>query len=280
MSYASVEASVHAGAPIHLFEFVQGATTWRYTSRGADVSALSQSWVSAPIEMGNIAQTTELGKNNLKLSFPRDHAFASQFLGYAQEAVTSVTIWRGHEGDGEYIVHWKGRVAGSAYNDPKIDLDCENIFTSLRRTGLRRRWQKTCPHLLYGRGCTLNKDNFAEASLAVSISGLTLTIQTAQADGWFTGGMVKAPDGSLRFVMAHAGQVLTLIRPHEPLADLVAVSGYGINYGNYYGGIPLTLYPGCDRSIEICDSKFSNKLNCGCYKWIPIKNPMAGSSIV
>ncbi len=281
MSYDAVEASPHDGRPILLFEFVQNATTWRYTSRGEDVSALAASWSAVPIEMSEIEQGSEMSKNNLKLSFPRDHAFAAQFVGAPQEFPTSVTLRRGHEGDGNYAVYWKGRIMAASLDGPKAVIDCEPIFTSLRRPGLRAKFQKACRHCHYQRGCWLNKDDFAEQAAVLSLSGLSLTVQTSQPDGWFTGGMVKASDGSMRFVMAHAGQALTLLSVFDTLAAQVAEGfGYGQNYGNYYGGIAVTLYPGCDHTIEVCDTKFNNKPNYGGWKWIPVKNPFGGSSIV
>ena len=89
------------------------------------------------------------------------------------------------------------------------------------------------------------------------------------------------PDGGLRFVLRHEGASLLLSRPVSlTVAQDIADSGYGMNYGNLYGGVPVTLYPGCDHSRVTCISKFDNRPNYGGFDEIPTRNPMDGSSIV
>ncbi|MEM7517429.1 MAG: phage BR0599 family protein, partial [Planctomycetota bacterium] len=48
-------------------------------------------------------------------------------------------------------------------------------------------------------------------------------------------------------------------------------------------GVPapaVTLYPGCDRTNNVCSGKFSNSDNFGGLRFMPVKNPFSGSSIV
>lgn len=284
MTYQAFEQSARAGRPIELFEFVQGATTWRYAAYDADYTWNSQPWQAVTIGRGSIQQSGKMDQAGIELRLPRSNAFAQSFLSGLVEAVTSVTVRRGHVGDpdAEFFVSWKGRVLGASADGAEIVVNCESIFTSLRRQGLRRVWQRGCPHVLYGRGCGLTQANYSEGPFAAaSVSGLVVTVAEAalQADGWFTGGLLEGA-ASVRFVMAHAGTQLSLSRAHPLLAEQVAASGYGLNYGNDYGGIPVTLYPGCDRTVATCESKFNNLLNHGGWPYIPTKNPMGGSSIV
>jgi uncharacterized phage protein (TIGR02218 family) len=281
MTYAIIESSTHDGDAVFLFEFVQAATTWRYTSRGEEVTALSQSWAPAPIQMSDISQTNEINKNAVSLTFPRDHAFAAQFLGFAVEQVTTVTIRRGHADDGEYVVYWKGRVSASDASAGTIKLDCESIFTSMRRMGLRARYQIPCRHALYQRGCDIDKSAHAWSSAASVVGTLVAASGAAgKPDGWFTGGMIVAPDGAARFIIAHTGASLTLLRTFDSLQALTSTAGYGRNYGNYYGGVPVTLYPGCDHAKATCADKFANLPNYGGFPYIPSRNPLDGRSIV
>jgi hypothetical protein len=74
--------------------------------------------------------------------------------------------------------------------------------------------------------------------------------------------------------------VLSLSRAHDALHLLVAGNGYGKNYGGYYGGVPLTLYPGCDHLKATCLAKFDNLPNYGGFPYIPARNPLDGRSIV
>lgn len=270
MTYIAVDQSVHSGNAIHLFEFIIGAQTWRYTSRGEDVTALSQTWTAVPISMGGVEQTNELNKASLQLEFPRDNVFAKQFLGIAPEQVSSVTIRRGHASDAEFVVHWKGRITGSTAGDDKIRLDCESVFTSLRRPGLRPIFQKSCRFALYGPRCGVVQNTYKVTGPATSLSGTTLVVAAAasQANGWYTGGIVEAPDGSLRFIMDHSGSTLVLLRPNPGLAAAIAA-----------GPTNVTISPGCDRLRGTCKNKFNNGNRYGGFAWMTSKNPFNGTVV-
>lgn len=283
MTYNAREVSIQDGEPILLYLFVQGDLEWRYASTPVDITALGNTWKASAIANAGVGQSGSISKDSVSLRFPRNDEFARQFLGYAPDLVTSVTIYRGHLGDGEFVVYWRGRVSGSKATGATIAIDCESVFTSLRRPGLRARYQKTCRHALYGRGCSLDPEAFAVSSIVSAVNATAVSVPAAalEADGWYLGGMLRAEDGSLRLVTGHAGQQLTLSRPIEFLTESVPAAGYGLSYGRFYGGSVLVkLYPGCDRVMATCDAKFSNLDNYGGFPFIPSKNPFSGSSIV
>lgn len=281
MTYSFVELSAQDAKPVLLFEFVQGGQTWRYAASPFDVSHASETWAASSISMSEIKQGMDMSKNGLSLKFHQGNVFAQQFLGPTPEQVTSVKIHRGHVGDGEFVVYWRGRVVSGKSSGAEISLDCESIFTSLRRPGLRARFTRNCRFAVYGRGCNLDPEDFALLSLITSASGTSVVVPNAalQADGWYLGGMLRFGI-HLRMITAHAGDQLTLSRPIPSLEVALTESGYGLNYGSYYGGVGVQIYSGCDRSETTCDTKFNNLDNNGAFLRIPSINPMGGSSIV
>jgi uncharacterized phage protein (TIGR02218 family) len=270
MSYIASEYSVQSGDPIYRFLFIQGTTEYRYTSAAHFSGDSGGTWEPVSLDMSEITQTNELSKDSVKIKIPRDNPFAQLFLGGVPEQITSITIFRGHAGDlsEEFEVSWKGRVAGASATGDTLTLECENIFTSMRRSGLRARYQKNCRHALYGRGCNLNDYDFAVAGVVTSISGFLVTIEdlidSSITDGYFTGGMIENADGFLRYITNHSGTQLTLMRPFSVLEDEVSGSA---------GIANVTLYPGCDHSKTTCKNKFNNLNNFGGFPWIPGKNP-------
>lgn len=282
MSYTARESSAQDGRPVFLYKFVQGAQQWCYTNAPFVIAFAGDTYSPSAVGHSEVKQSNELAKDSISLVFPLDDAFASQFLGYAPDLVTSVTLLRGHVGDGEFIVYWKGRVASSKASGAQIRLECESIFTSLRRPGLRARYQRTCRHALYGRGCQLDPEVFVVEGRVTSMTSISLVVPEAggYADGYFTGGMVRAADDSLRLISNHVGTVITLSRPSEALAASFGLSGYGYGYGLFYGQLTVKLYPGCDRVKSTCVVKFDNLANYGGFPYIPTKNPFGGSSIV
>ncbi len=274
MTYSVIESSVQDGRPVELFDFVRDGSHTRYASQSQDVPYAGDTYTASAISHDEIDQSNELAKLGLKVTFPRDDAFALGYVGTLHDAITTLTIRRGHlsDGDGQFEVIWKGRVVGGEINGAEITLTCESIFTSVRRMGLRARYQTTCRHALYGRGCNLDMADFATSATVTAASGVSLTVTEAalQADGFYNGGMVQTADGGLRFIMAHAGEQITLSRASDSiLADVTDL-----------GTASITLYPGCAHDTAACDGTFNNLANFGGFPYIPWKNPMGGSSIV
>lgn len=281
MTYSSKDLSIQSGAPIHLFLFVQGVLEWRYTTAAYPVEALGHTWLPTPLTPGTVNQSNDMTKDTLSLKFPRGHEFAKTFLSYTPDQVTSVTVYRGHEAT-EFIVYWKGRVSSAKASGTSMSLECEPIFTSLRRPGLRARYQKACRFALYGRGCRLNSEDWAVEGRCTAASGADVVVEEAASlpAGWLIGGMLRAPDGVLRYIVEHNGANLKLIRPVDSLLQIMAEDGYGYSYGEYYGEVQVKLYPGCDHTMTTCRAKFNNQDNYGGFPWIPSTNPFGGSSIL
>jgi uncharacterized phage protein (TIGR02218 family) len=270
MSYQTHEASIQDSRPIYLLQMITGSLTWRYCSAPYNVTYLGFTWYKAPFTFGNISQTNELNKSGLQLVFPIDNDFASTFLGEAApEEITTVTLYRGHEIDvaQEFIAYWKGRVLSFTSSGHDITLSCEPVFTSLRRPGLRARFQKTCRHSLYGRGCNVVAATYATSGVLNAMSGVVLRVDAAAGlpSGYLTGGMIKTADNITRYIMEHNGAYLTLLRQAKNLQP--------------YVGDTVLLYPGCNHQLDHCGSRFSNIENYGGFPWIPQRNPLDGSSI-
>ena len=268
MSYEAQELSTDSGQPLELFVFQQGLQSWRYTSSEQAVVILGVPYESSPIIRSGVSQLNDISGVTMSLTFPRDHEFAAMFLGFSPELVTTVTVFRVHATDNanELNVYWKGRVITGKASNNELTLECESVFTSMRRVGLRARYQLNCRHALYSFSCGVAKEAHKVSGVINTISGITLTSLAAatQPSGWFTGGMVILPSGGARFITAHTGTQLTLSRP----------------FVEYVMGSNIDIYPGCDHLRTTCSSKFSNVLNFGGFPYIPSTNPFSGKSIV
>lgn len=269
MTYAAIESSVQQGAPVELYEFTQGTQRWFYCSGADPVTRLSVVYAPSNIQRDRVKQSTDIFKNGIKLTFPRDNEFAKQFLGFAPEEVTTLTIYRGHysDPDQQFVIYWKGRLLSAKATESKIELECEPIYTSIRRPGLRAKFEYGCRHVLYGRGCGVNRELYKHEGTVIGISGgLNVSVSGIVGvfpDGYFTGGIIFDEDGASRFIVAHVGAVLTMSRP---LPSIVGAS-------------TARVYPGCDHLRTTCLTKFNNLDNFGGFPWVPSRNPFDGSSI-
>jgi uncharacterized phage protein (TIGR02218 family) len=286
MTYDTIEASTAEGRPYYLYQFIEGAEVWRFTSRPEDwLSAGSGGdtivWQAAAVAHGDVVQTSEIERGRLELTWPLSNPFARRFLAPLGNTPMTLTIFRGHEQVlGETVAHWKGRVVGAEVEGVRILLTCESVFSTLRRAGVRAKYQRLCRHALFGRGCGLDIALHWQTGTVTSVSGATLIMPeaAAQPGGWFRGGVLRFGT-QLGFITGHAGAALTLSRPMPDLAAALAAPEI-----DPVTGAPLPaladIAPGCDLRAATCATKFGNVLNFGGFPEIPGRNPFGGSSIV
>lgn len=284
-TYSDLESSVHGGRPVELFRFVHGSTVWTYSS-GPEVEHGGETYAHFPIGRDEMQQVKELSKSPLEVLIPRTSELSLLYLAGQPEHVVALTVFRMHVGASDSpIVYWKGRVVSVDWPDPATaKLSCESVFTSMKRPGLRARYQRMCRHALYSEQCGVNKAAYAVAGTVTAIDSartvVTIHEASGYANGYFNGGFLALADGTMRYIAAHSGSSITLGNPAPILADYVGATGYGKNYGRVYGGSDLVLYPGCGRNRSTCQNKFGNILNFGGWPWIPLRNPFDGRSLV
>lgn len=269
MTYDAIERSAQDGRPVELYEFRRGVTTWRFTSADQDVAYALSTYKRAIIERSNIERGTELRRAGLRLSVQRDLAIAQLYIVAPPADAITLTIRQFHQGDGDAAVIWNGRiVAVSPWRDGRAEIALEPSATSLRRTGLRRLYQRQCPHVLYGAACKASAPAARFLGAAGLISGLTVDVSgtSAGGDGYYAGGILEwsgAAGTERRFIVGHAGNTLTLSTQPNGLTT----------------GTSVSVYPGCDHSLATCHAKFNNAANFGGFPFIPTKNPYGGDPV-
>jgi len=271
MPYVDQENSLDTGAPFFLYEFKQGDSVFhRFTTLRDDFNDGTDVWSAIAITHTDVNHAEELSENTLTLTLPRTTSLEALFFNGAPEDAISFTLKRGHVGETDQVVYWKGRVVshGSDRNQ-RLRIECESLFTSLRRSGCRARYTKACRHALYSHGCFVDKASFQTNGTLNSVNGLVLTVGGAetQADGYFTAGMIQFPDGSLRFITDHTNDKITIDQRVRYLSDVPPP-------------FAVEVFAGCDRTLDTCRDKFNNLDNQGAFKFIPVKNPLGGQSII
>jgi len=282
VSYDSIEATSAEGRPFFLYQFAQDAQVWRFTSRASDwIDPSDVLWQAAAISHGNVVQTSEIERGALEVTFPLSQPFARRYIGGTGNSPTTLTVFRGHEQlPLETVAHWKGRVSGAATEGQRIILSCESLFTSLRRAGVRAKYQRLCRHALFGRGCNLDMNLHLVAAEAQIVSGTTITVPQAalQPDGWYRGGVLVF-GAALGFILDHANDALLLSAPMPELAAAVATPELDPITGEPLP-VMIAIAPGCDLRAVTCETKFSNLDNFGGFPEIPGRNPFGGGSII
>ncbi len=269
MTYAAVETSAQSARPVELYEFLSGATPYRYTSADGDISYGGNTYTAVPISRGAVEATSETARLALEITCARDLPVLALFALMPPDQVVAVTLRRLHAGDGEAITMWMGRVLNVTLNNASAEIHCESVYTSLKRVGLRRLYQIGCPHVVYGPGCGLDRAAFKVVRTVSVVTAATVTVNTlaGYADGHFAGGYLEWESATgifeRRAIRGQSGAVLTLSFLLPGLA----------------AGASANLYPGCDHTLATCAAKFANRLNYGGMPYFPSKNPFGGTAI-
>jgi len=263
MAYDTYEESVAQGQPVELYKFVHDLQQWLYCTGLNEITYNGQLYTPEMLNRGEIKQSENAFDREVNIEVSRNNDFAQEFIPAPLEKKTAVTIFRGH--NNEFITFFKGFVKVVAFSDKTATIKCVPITSSLKRVGLKRKFQIQCAYPLYSVGCTVNKESFKVTSTLASVSGLNVTsaVFATKADGWFVGGEFVC-NNARRLILEHTGSTIKLS------ATIIGMSASD----------SFTAYAGCDHCLETCNDKFSNKLNYGGQPYIPTKNPFSGDAIV
>ena len=269
MSYDLIEASAASRRPVELYTFRRDLQSWRYTSADREIVHDSLTYAPAAMSRGAIESTAETARQALRITAPHDLPVLQPFKTSPPSGAVTFTLAEYHEGDGEAAVLWSGRIASVSWSASTATINLEPVYSSIRRAGLRRMFQRQCPHVLYGTACGVNREVHRITGTVDAITGndISVPIAAVRPDGDLDGGIIEWDDASgiadRRFVLAHAGAALTI----------------GGGAGALAVGQSVRLYPGCDHTPTACDSKFFNIANYGGMPFIPSKNPFGGDPV-
>lgn len=250
-----------------LFRFVEGETVYTYTSADRSFTHNAEDYTPRRgLSRAQVESKSEMSRQSLEITFSLDDPTARHWMNDRVESKVTVSVFE--YDDGDVSLQWKGRLTGTKPGKAEIVAVFESIFTSLRRTGLAGRMLRTCRHVHYGIGCGLDKEDFAVNATATAFDSYDVTVTEADSapDGTYTGGMIEAPDGTLRFILGHVGPTLTLIRPIFSLNQEITDNG----------PTAVRIFPGCNRTRSVCAATFSNIERYGGFDWLPNHNPFDG----
>lgn len=273
MSFSTIETSVDSGRPLELMLVSYLTNHWSFTTSEEPVIHDGRTYIPLPMQRTEIAPTGDVSKSSITIKVPQDCPVGELFRVQPPSGVVTVTLFAKHVDDVEVKTIWKGRIVNVEWEQPWLSLTSENVFSSLRRLGLRRKYSVQCLLPLYSVGeslCNANKDSFKETHTVAAISGSTISCPTiVRAAGYFAGGYmtwIHATKGYLEQRMITESDASGNLVIPSPPPGLVA-------------GAEINIYPGCDHSLSTCHAKFNNSENFGGTPFIPQKNPFGGSTM-
>lgn len=274
MTFAAREESRTLGEPIHLYSFKYGEGTtdiYGYTDAEADITLDGIVYKAVPFDRDNIKASGSLDNSDLTMRSPADSELAALFRVYPPDREVAVIVREGHadDPDHEFIVIWTGRITSVAFDNNEAVYTCQPVSTALRRAGLRRNWQYSCPHALYGPQCQADQEAATSTSTVVSVTGNTITLP----GDWATSGRKPKYIGGMVTWTGALGQTerRMILRV---LTDTLVVAGL---VRNLVPAQEVKVVLGCNHRAGLTDDCIvlhNNIANYGGDPWIPLQNPI------
>lgn len=267
MSFDKYESSRSLGMPITLYRFVSGGTVYGYTDCEVGITYNREAYLPIPIDRDAITQSGSMDNQSIEIRMPVSTDIAEIFRVTAPNDTVTLTIFAGHDDDpdGQFVTVFKGRVLSAGRLNHEMKLTCESIATSMRRVGLRRRWQLTCPHILYGAQCKADITKHTTQATVLSSDNQGVTM----AAGW---------NGNIQRGQFENGLIWWGTQKRNILqvsGDKIVISGV---QKELTAGTVVSIAPGCGHDTGTCINLFANIQNFGGQPWIPTDTPTGNTN--
>ena len=279
MAISDYEGSRDRGQQVELYQFIYGEEDqeYLYTDGETNVTYDGKTYAPLPIQRDKITSKGGLSGREIKVIVPKSSEIADLFRIFPPGRVVSIIIRQGHIPnpddpveflDGSnFAVVWSGRVLEASRSGAESTLTCEALSAGMRRPGLRRHYQWTCPLALYGHICKAPK-----VAIPVEVSSIAANKITLP-EGWLVSEEVGnefsyTPKDFIGGLFDWQGEFGTeargILRVENDLTIVISGPPIGLAAGDQ-----ANVYLGCAHTVDSCQLLHDNILNFGGHPWIP-----------
>jgi hypothetical protein len=259
------EYSAYHGAPIEFYHISYVGQDLYQVSADTDLLGPdSITYEGRAIYRDGAISSTEISKNVLELKVEQDNPMTAPFKKGQPDSVVFLEIKRKQVIDDidTFILVWKGRITQCNWEGTIAKLSAEPVSSSMKRLGLRTRFQKLCRHSLGDQNCKVDMDTFSATATIVTYAGRTIKVNSLGGlnPAHLVNGFVTTDLGASRMIIGIAGTILKL--------------SYPFNVEEV--GIGCIISGGCDHTLGTCTNIYDNRRRYGGFANIPTKNPFNG----
>lgn len=268
-----------------------------------NLGTASTVYSTTTVQHDGLRYDEEANAGDLSLTLSRDHPVSQMYAYDVPSSQVWVTVAVLDTPAALPLVVWSGRIRSADFDEQMCKLVCTPIQTVLNRNALTKRYPRSCGHQLYDLStCGVNRDSVQDGYWkyredgfvsARSADGFVLTVPAAanRPSGFFVDGTLvingqyRQLSGSnvahfprpveltsstaLEVLRSLNGGIRRSIEGHSgaELSLLTALPPAGVEVG-----MRVTVFKGCNRSLDMCETDFNNVPRYGGYPFIPIKN--------
>lgn len=259
---------------VETFQVAYDFNRWLYTSSDEDLYVAPVTYRAVPITRSEVKISTNDATGSFTARFPLDSEFLDLFRVSPPSGIVSLLCKRvdgdNPENPASTEIIFKGKITNVQWELDGAEITCESSSQTIKRMGLRRHYQYSCPHMLYGGKCLADRSNFETIGSASNVTGVGLDMVAAIGlpDDYFAGGYIEYAHISLATteritVASSTGVTITLFSFPVGLAS----------------GAEVRAYAGCNRTLDECKTRFDNVANFGGMPFIPTKNPFGSDPL-
>ncbi len=293
-----------------LYQFKHGARAWFFTDQRKVVSHAGIEYLPVRGLKRTAIEDESIDKCDTEVTFPQMNLLNAEgadlalvFAGkifYGGVTVTILELYR----DETLVLH-KGRVTQPKFDEDAdtLTLVCETGESYLNRNILTRKFQYSCPNNIYDRWCGLKFDDWAFDVTITAINGLNITFTVNPTQKLDSAGQpmfeqVPVLDEEGNPVLDEQGH--PTFENGDPVMETKVYPDHWLNLGlllkegvhtlittstinsftlyRWHAGLKVgdsvTVAPGCDQSLTMCDEKYSNHIRYAGHQFIPNSNPI------
>jgi uncharacterized phage protein (TIGR02218 family) len=158
------------------------------------------------------------------------------------------------------VLLFEGRLIEPKFDRNRAEVSVASDLDDLAVQMPRNLYQPSCNNTLFDSACALRHENYVVNTVIESGSTASrILCSLSQPQGWFTQGVIEFLDGG------NAGLKRT-VRLHESGALLLTLP----LLESPQSGQRIKVYPGCDKRLETCINRFSNKEHFRGAPYVPV----------
>lgn len=284
MTFLVHEQSHHNNWPIELYKFTQNGVNWTWTSGDIDLVADGLYYQQRNLTRTEILVSGARSEEVVEVEVAFDNEIAQLFASGVPEDLIELTIFRIQRADvsspfaggdrhltdvKDLITLWQGRVRAVSWEGTLATISCDLRGTSAARHAPRKVYSRMCNNMLFDGSCRVVESEWVIQGTVTFASNQWINMVEVGAfpNDYFKNGTVVRQLASgaqeRRMIYEHHSNTLTLLIPFN-----------GVENGEV-----MTVYPGCDRTLSTCYSRFDNVLNFGGFPGMPQSNPFTAGIV-
>ena len=239
-----------------LYKIRVGVRNYYYTSYSKPVQYNANTYLARPVKRGALKEDSKLQVTKLKVTMPLSF-ITNNYIASTLLPVVFITITKVFLHDKTSLIIFSGDLLNISFAGQQAECDFESEGQLLRQPLLSLKYQCRCNHVLYNENCGLNNVDWKFTGVATTVTaGKDITMpDVVAADDYYTSGYAVFGE-QMRLITKQTGTLFSL----------------NIPFYEFVNGSIVTVYAGCDKTPEICKTKFNNFTNFLGFPYIPSKN--------